>query len=323
MAWCPDCKNEYRAGITICPDCNKELVEELTDTSFSEYVLLFQTDNAHLKEKVVAYLSHCGISVLEHTGVPNSEETSLEETNMKETSLEETSLEETNLEETNLEKANLDETDSDTAAFDITASGEELSVMYSVFVPEKDRKEAFQELKTVLSVDAKEQKDDPASETENKRFDSEPAAVFVDAKNRYQEYRSSGIMFLCFSVILFVFTLLNITGVLQLMTSSLSHALLIILTVIFTFAGIDSLRKTVSLKEEAKQEELKTEQLQAFLAEHFPKEALTAMAEPDLSVEILYLKQMEIMKEKACEAFDSLEDNYLDAILEDYYNSIF
>lgn len=29
MAWCPKCKNEYRKGITHCPDCNTDLVEEL------------------------------------------------------------------------------------------------------------------------------------------------------------------------------------------------------------------------------------------------------------------------------------------------------
>ncbi len=29
MAWCPKCKNEYREGITHCPDCDIDLVEEL------------------------------------------------------------------------------------------------------------------------------------------------------------------------------------------------------------------------------------------------------------------------------------------------------
>ena len=34
MAWCPKCKNEYRAGITICADCKEPLVEELTENLF-------------------------------------------------------------------------------------------------------------------------------------------------------------------------------------------------------------------------------------------------------------------------------------------------
>ena len=30
MAFCPNCEAEYREGIAVCPDCNMELVAELT-----------------------------------------------------------------------------------------------------------------------------------------------------------------------------------------------------------------------------------------------------------------------------------------------------
>ena len=30
MAFCPNCEAEYREGITVCPDCEIELVPELT-----------------------------------------------------------------------------------------------------------------------------------------------------------------------------------------------------------------------------------------------------------------------------------------------------
>ena len=31
MPWCPNCKNEYREGITECADCGVELVDELPE----------------------------------------------------------------------------------------------------------------------------------------------------------------------------------------------------------------------------------------------------------------------------------------------------
>ena len=73
MPWCPKCKNEYRAGIAICPDCKESLVEELTE-DMAEFVPLFQTDNEELKVKLIKYLSHCGHQVQEDSVVAETEE---------------------------------------------------------------------------------------------------------------------------------------------------------------------------------------------------------------------------------------------------------
>ena len=34
--WCPECKNEYREGITRCVDCDVDLVETLPEESEEE-----------------------------------------------------------------------------------------------------------------------------------------------------------------------------------------------------------------------------------------------------------------------------------------------
>ncbi|MGN0506693.1 MAG: hypothetical protein ACI4FZ_09035 [Lachnospiraceae bacterium] len=274
MAWCPICKNEYRAGITVCPDCNEELVAELNEEQSADYVLLFQTDDESMKNKVTAYLTHCGIGIKEETVEPEE------------------------------------------------ASEESPSLLYSVFVPQKDAKEAMQEMRTVLYVDAKEKEDGPTAEISRRRSVPEPSTVYVEAKDRYQEYRSSGIMFLVFAVALLIFAILNMTGVISLMNSPLSLILMAILVVVFFGVGIGSLKKTSSLKAEAANEENRTEQLKTYLAEKFPKEVLDAMAEPEMSEEILYLKQLDVMKESVLSDYPGLDESYLDALLEDYYNSI-
>lgn len=40
MAWCPNCKNEYVEGITICADCGAKLVESLEETKEQSELLL-------------------------------------------------------------------------------------------------------------------------------------------------------------------------------------------------------------------------------------------------------------------------------------------
>ena len=67
MAFCPNCEAEYRAGITVCLDCNLELVPELTpetkvhDTSEGEPVPLQSFKNSAEAEMVSEMLERNGI----------------------------------------------------------------------------------------------------------------------------------------------------------------------------------------------------------------------------------------------------------------------
>lgn len=67
MPICTVCKNEYREGILICPDCNCNLVETLTETNPP----IVSIKSASITKRFVDYLSYSGIKVT----VSDNEET--------------------------------------------------------------------------------------------------------------------------------------------------------------------------------------------------------------------------------------------------------
>lgn len=275
MSWCPKCKNEYRAGITVCPDCNEELMEELTEALELEFVPLFQTNNEELKTKLVKYLIHCGRKVQEQSAEAETEEG--------------------------------------------------LQTVYAIFVPKDDYAEAVQEIRTVIAYDAKQEAGEEDLKPRNRA--PEPSTLYVDAKSRYQEYKSSGIMFLAFAVLFLIFGILNLAGVINIMASTVSLIIVFAAVVGFTYVGITSLMKVSSLKEEASAEENVTEDILDYLKSEFPKEAVEKILPAganadDLTNEELYFVRISEIKNYVMSEYPGKDENYLDALIEDYYNSL-
>lgn len=271
MSWCPKCKNEYRAGIEICPDCNVELVAELSEESEIKLVPLFQTSEAELADKVYNYLIHCKIDA-KKVPLPNSSE-----------------------------------------------------LVYVLLVPEDDVQEASGYAQTVLMYEAKEKEKEENGGIEKpkpKKSRIPVSNLHLSAKDRYQEYRSSGIMLLIFAVLIIVFAILNFLKIITFMASTPALIVLGIAAVVFIYLGISSLKSTGRLLEEADEEEKTTSEILSFLKTTFPKEVLEQMQDGSMSDELLYFTQMNAMKEALQTQCPDADENYLDAILEDYFNSL-
>ena len=182
MSWCPKCQNEYRAGIQICPDCNAELVAELSEESESKFVPLFQTSDNELADKVYNYLIHCEINA-KKIPLPNSSE-----------------------------------------------------LVYVLLVPESEAPEAAGYTQTVLMYEAKEKEKAENGGVEKpkpKKSRIPVSNLHLSAKDRYQEYKSSGIMLLVFAALIIVFAILNFMGIITIMASGPSLIVLGIAAAVF------------------------------------------------------------------------------------------
>lgn len=266
MAWCPNCKNEYRAGITICPDCQVELTEELAPET--EYLPAFDTDEEELKEKILAYMAHCGYAA-------------------------------------RCESYQEEETE---------------KTVYRILIDQSCLSEASKEIAALLAVEAGQ--DGPTAELKARKSEPVSSSVYVNAKDRYQEYRSSGFLFLFLGVAMLVFALLNVIGLLTVLTATFSLVLLALFGVALIFLGISSLRRSKTVAVEEKTEEAEAAQVMEFLRTSFPPDVLSDMAEEDLAPELLYLKQFDAMKEQVGTSFPNLEEAFLDSLLEEYMNSL-
>ena len=65
MPWCPNCKTEYREGITHCADCKTELVEEYKDAVLQNATAMLvnvEAGDYSVAKKLHDFLAYSGIT---------------------------------------------------------------------------------------------------------------------------------------------------------------------------------------------------------------------------------------------------------------------
>jgi len=58
MAYCPECRTEYLAGIKVCADCGAPLVDALSDESPAPLKEVFRSSDFQAAQRVCAVVLH-------------------------------------------------------------------------------------------------------------------------------------------------------------------------------------------------------------------------------------------------------------------------
>lgn len=293
--WCPNCKNEYRAGITVCPDCKCDLVEELVDED--ALVEIFKTFDASLKEKIVKYLQHLNIDVTVNEAKATDEE--IGEFEMY----------------------------AEQAGLDISGVNADDLYTYTIIVPKEHRKTAVREVQTIIKVEAeKEVEEVPSGAAEaipSLSSFREPSKEFVKAKDRASDYKSSGWTFIFIGVLIVVFIVLSMLGIIPYNTYLYTEIVFIALGVLAIGIGVWSVLKSNKIASSIDDENKTENEMIDFLKQNITKEAVDKILNEETEQEeIVWMKLIESAKAVLLKQFPDTNPEYADELVENYLNDI-
>ena len=283
MPWCPKCKNEYKAGYTVCADCGTELVDSLESGMKAVY---FGAD-----EEIYEMAKF-----LRANGIEKSEVSYDEKENTYELKVEpEVMAEAQKMIRVYLQNI--------AAANEVKQAAEAMSAM------SEEELEALQREKEY-------------------RIKEMMRAPYEDADKKAEDYKSGADALLIVGVIGAVALILLNLGVLPISLPAFTKAMITgvmgIMFVIFIFMGITSRKSYAKLKSQANSDKDTKADIKKYLKEtinvdEFDKE----LCDDEPSMEILYFRRMEKLKEMVFAYSEGIDVSFAEYILEEVYPEIF
>ena len=283
MPWCPKCKNEYKAGYTVCADCGTELVDSLESGMKAVY---FGAD-----EEIYEMAKF-----LRANGIEKSEVSYDEKENTYELKVEPEVM-------TEAQKMIRVYLQNIAAANEVKQAAEAMSAM------SEEELEALQREKEY-------------------RIKEMMRAPYEDADKKAEDYKSGADALLIVGVIGAVALILLNLGVLPISLPAFTKAMITgvmgIMFVIFIFMGITSRKSYAKLKSQANSDKDTKADIKKYLKEtinvdEFDKE----LCDDEPSMEILYFRRMEKLKEMVFAYSEGIDVSFAEYILEEVYPEIF
>lgn len=304
MPWCPNCKTEYREGITHCADCKVELVANLNEVKTKNATALIvkvEASQAAFAKKLLDFLKYSGVTavVLNEGDMLGIYTTPEEFKNARRHFKAFYSVES----EMIMQKAA-------EAAF---LAGEEY--------------EDYSEAEDAEESDDSEEASVSAPKTASSSL-SKDEKIHTSAASRYEDYHSSGVTFTVLGVLGITFALLNFFGVIPFFASPFVSVIILLMFVVFLALGVFSFAKSGKLKEGAVLEEQLVAEAKKWLNENISDEMLQAFdkeapEDSEKSAELLYLDRLDKLQEALLAAFPSLNASLAEQLIEEFYTQKF
>lgn len=296
MPWCPKCRNEYQDGITICADCNIPLVDELPDDE--DYKAVAYIEEEELAGKLKEYLEFSSIdATVEYDEKEESYAVKVSPDKLAEAKVAFQAF-------YRVEKSR-------ETALDILTGSEE----------EKDESESLSEVLDEL--------DEESLSEDEKRILAQaivsekvykPAEVYVTKSAESKDMFSTALTFLGFAVALFILLILSLTKVLTAFSNTASIVTIGVLAIGCCLVGINAIKRSKKAELASHDEEELTGKVKAWLDENISEDTFSELNSEELSEEILYLKRAEIIRNRLNEAFPGMNEDFVDAMIDDFYD---
>lgn len=165
-------------------------------------------------------------------------------------------------------------------------------------------------------------KNNSDSNIDNSLLGPSDSPSYVSKENQYQELKSTAYSFLVISIIGLILLALNIMKVISIFNGTFSYLILGIVFLFFLVVGITSLKKASQVSLEIDAENAQTKAVNDWLYENVRKYDLNKILDREAFEhdEAYYLKLIDKIKELLKNEFKELDDNYMESIIEDYYD---
>lgn len=149
--------------------------------------------------------------------------------------------------------------------------------------------------------------------------------VYQKKEDKAEDLKSTAFLLIAIGIIGIAVLALCFFGVIPLRLNTLTYVVMTGMFLIFILSGIGSKKSYQKVSGEVDKENSLTEELLQWCRKELTVSVIDQIALPmeEISEEIKYFKRMEVMKKKVNEKFMNLDADYLDTILDEYYQEIY